>query len=75
VSDPCHTCASLQKFPSSLGNQSSEEPPEVIGMSYAADIIRHYCQFISLLRECTNAYTVSCLVPDEKSGTLRDTLA
>ena len=75
LSDPCDTCASLQKFPGSLANQSSDEPLEVIGMSYAADIIRRYCQFISLLRECTNAYSVSCLVPDEKRDILRDALA
>ena len=41
-------------------------------MSFAADIIRRCCQFILLLRECATSYTTSCLVPDEKSDTLRD---
>ena len=44
-------------------------------MSSAADIIRCSCQFILLLRECSTSYTTSCLVPDEKSDTLRDALA
>ena len=74
VSDSCHTCASLKKFPTSLISQSSEDPPEVVGVSFAADIIRRCCQFILILRECTISYTTSCLVPDEKSDTLRDAL-
>ena len=73
VSDSCHTCASLKKFPTSLASQSSEDPPEVVGVSFAADIIRRSRQFILLLRECT--YTASCLVPDKRSSTLRDALA
>ena len=40
VSGSCHTCASLKKFPTSLTNQSSEDPPEVVGVSFATDIIR-----------------------------------
>ena len=38
VSDSCHTCTSLKKFPSSLASQSSKDPPEVVGVSFAADI-------------------------------------
>ena len=75
VSDSCHTCASLKKFPTSLTTQSSEDPPKVVSVSFEADIIRRCRQFILLLRECTTSYTTSCLVPDEKSDTLRDALA
>ena len=75
VSDSCHTCASLEKLPTSLASQSSEDPPEVVGASFAADIIRRNRQVILLLRECTTSYTASCPVPDEKSSTLCDALA
>ena len=75
VSDSCHTCASLKKFPTSLASQSSEDPPAAVGVSFAAGIIKRSRQFILLLRECTTSYTASCLVLDEKSGTLRDALA
>ena len=44
-------------------------------MSFAADIIRRCRQFILLLRESATSYTTSCLVPGEKSDTLRDALA
>ena len=75
VSASCHTCASLQKFPNALVSQSSEDPPEVVGVFFAADIIKRSRQRVLLLRESTTSYTVSCIVPDEKSDTLRDALA
>ena len=68
-SDSCHTCASLKKFPTFLASQSSEDPPEVVRVSFAADIIRRSRQFILLLRECTTSYTASC------PSTLCDALA
>ena len=35
----CLTCTSLQRsFPSSLVHQSSEDPPEIVGISFAADV-------------------------------------
>ena len=43
-------------------------------MSFAADIIRRCRQFILILRKRTTSHTTSCLVPDEKSDTLRDAL-
>ena len=75
VSDSCHTCASLKKFPTSLTSQSSEDPPEVVSVSFAADIIRRCRQFILLFRECTTSYTTSCLEPDEKCDIPSDALA
>lgn len=61
VSDSCYTCASLKKFPTSLASQSSEDPPEAVGVSFAAGIIRRSRQFILPLREFTTSYTASCL--------------
>ena len=46
VSTSCHTCASLQKFPSSLVSQLSDDPPEVVGISFAADVIKRCHQLI-----------------------------
>ena len=36
----CHTCLSLQKFPDSLVKQTSEDPLESIGVSFAAYILK-----------------------------------
>ena len=74
ISSTCHTCASLQKFPSALVSQTSEDPPDVVGISFAADVIKRQRQLILLLRECSTSYTSTCLIPDEKYDTLRDAL-
>ena len=74
VTSACHTCTSLRSFPSSLVHQSSEDPPEVVGISFAADVIKRHRQLILVLRECATSFTASCLVPDKKHDTLRDAL-
>ncbi|XP_060576734.1 uncharacterized protein LOC132734055 [Ruditapes philippinarum] len=40
VTDMCHSCASLRKLPTGFCTQSSEDPPEVVGMSFAADVMK-----------------------------------
>ena len=57
-----------------LIKQSSDDPPEVVGVSFAADVIKRYRQLILVLRECTTSFTASCLVHDEKHNTLSDAL-
>ena len=74
VTSACHTCASLLTFPNSLVSQSSDDPPEVVGVSFAAYVIKRNRQLILVLRECTTSFTVSCLIRDEKHDTLRDAL-
>ena len=70
VSESCHTRPSLKKFLTSLASQPSNDPPEVVGLPFAAVIITRSRQFILLLKECTTSYTVSCLIPHKKSSTL-----
>lgn len=70
----CHTCASLQKFPNALVKQSSEDPPEAVGISFAADVLKRYRQLILLVRETTTSYTTASIISDEKHETLRDSL-
>ena len=74
VTFACHTCASLLSFPPSLVSQSSDDPPEVVRASFAADVIKRHHQSILALRECTTSFTASCLTQDEKHDTLRDAL-
>ncbi|XP_069110407.1 uncharacterized protein [Argopecten irradians] len=72
--DSCHMCASLKKLPRTLIHQSSEQPPDAVGVSFAADVLRRNRQLILLLRETTTSYTSACLILDEKRETLRDGL-
>ena len=74
VTSACHTCASLKSFPSTLVSQSSDDPPVVVGLSFAGDVIKRHRQFILVLRECSTSLTASCLIPDEQHDTLRDAL-
>ena len=66
----CHTCLSLQRF-----LESSEDPPESIGVSFAADILKRDRQLTLLLREIVTSYTAACIVSDKKQTTLREALA
>ena len=70
----CHHCASLINTPTMTVPQYTSDPPEVVGISYAADTIKRERQLILVLRECVNSYTACCFVTDERRDTIRDTL-
>ena len=71
----CHTCLTLQKFPDSLVKQTSEDPPESIAVSFAADILKRDRQLILLLRKTVTSYTAACIISYEKQTTLREASA
>ncbi|MCG7876681.1 MAG: RNase H-like domain-containing protein [Candidatus Thiodiazotropha endolucinida] len=75
ITDSCHVCSSLQKFPESLVTQSSDDPPDTIGVSFAADVLKQNRQLILVLRETISSYTVACIIENEKHDTMRDALA
>ncbi|VDI36804.1 Hypothetical predicted protein [Mytilus galloprovincialis] len=66
ASDSCHTCASLKRFPKSLVEQSSEDPPDLVGISYVADVLKRNRQLILVVRETVTSYTSTCFIKDEK---------
>ena len=74
VTTSCHHCASLSTVPTTVVKQSTNPPPETVGISFAADVIKRAKEFILVLRECVTSYTVSTLLPNERHETLRDTL-
>ena len=69
VLSSCHQCASLRSFP-----QSSEEPPDSLGLWFAADVIKQYWQLIFVLRVYVSTYTVTLLIPGEQRKTLREAI-
>ena len=75
VTDSCHVCSSLQKFPESLVTQTSDDPPDRIGVSFAAYVLKQNRQLILVLRETISSYTVACIIENEKHDTMRDALA
>ena len=58
----CHICMSLLKFPESLVKQSSDDPPETVGFSFVADILKFDRQLILLQRETVISYKSACIV-------------
>ena len=74
VTTSCHQCASLRTVPTTLVKQSTNPPPQTVGISFAADVTKRAKQFILVLRECVTSYTVSSLLPDERQDTVRDAL-
>jgi hypothetical protein len=75
VSDTCHTCASLKKLPPQVVQHSTEEPPKVVGVSFAADVLKRCKQTIIVVRQTTTSFTATSIIHDEKANTLRDALA
>ena len=74
VTDSCHMCVSLKKLPPQAVQHTTDEPPKVIGVSFAADILKRCSQNIIVLRDTTTSYTVTSIIQDEKGTTLRDAL-
>ena len=74
VSSGCHQCAALRKAPVFVADQSTRDPPEVVGSSFAADVFRRDRQLIMVVRECVTSFTPSCLIDDECKETRRDAL-
>lgn len=74
VSETCHLCTSLKKAPSSLIEQDTCTPPDTLGISFAADVLKRYRQLILVVRESVSSYTSTCLIDDETAKSLKDGL-
>ena len=66
VSKGCHPCVSLAKIPKSLIVQSSSEPPEVVGIQYASDVLRRERHMILVVREYVSSFTSTCIISSEQ---------
>ena len=74
VSSTCHLCKSLASFTQAREPQSCSDPPDGVGIQFAADVIRRERQYIFLLREVVTSYTWTTIIPNEQASTLRDAL-
>ncbi|XP_044183898.1 uncharacterized protein LOC122964389 [Acropora millepora] len=53
----CTSCAALSHTPQARIEQSSCEPPDAVGISFAADVLKRSRQLILVLRESVTSYT------------------
>ena len=74
ITHNCHQCGALQKIPQTLVEQSTSDPPEVEGISFACDVIKGEKQLILVFRECVTSYTAAPIIENERHETLRDAL-
>ena len=70
----CHLCSSLKKVPSSLVEQSTSDPPEALGISFATDVIKRCRQLVVIVCEASTSFTASCLLNDERRESLHSGL-
>ena len=70
-SQSCHLFSSLKNVSSSLVEQSTSDPPEGVGISFAADVMKRYRQLILVVRETSTSYTAACLLNDECRDSIR----
>ena len=72
VCDGCHQCVALLNTPHTLIEQTTSYPPDVIGTSFAADVLKG--NRLLVVRECVTSYTLAMLIDNEHRDTLRDAL-
>ena len=70
-SQSCHLCSSLKTVPSALMEQSTSDPPEGVGISFAADVMKRYRQLILVVRETSISHAAACLLDDERRESIR----
>ena len=69
-----HHCNSLKYIPPPLVPQSSCNPPDIIGSSFALDVMHRAGQCILILRETVSSYAVTRLFDNEQHQTFRDAI-
>ena len=74
VSEGCYSCAAIRNSPTARIDQSTTPPPEAIGQSFAADVMKHSRQLIFVLHETVTSYTCSLFLENERHQTLRDAI-
>ena len=58
VSSKCHRCVSVQNAPHLVVEQSTCDPPDVVGMTFIADIIKRARQLILVIENTCDVLVV-----------------
>ena len=74
VTQGCHCCTALRQAPRLRVDQTSCPPPDTVGISFAADVLKRSRQLVLVVRECVTAFTSTALIDNEQHQTLRDAL-
>ena len=74
VSEGCHSCAAIWNSPTAHIDQSTSPPPEAIGQSFAADVMKRSRQLIFVLCKTVTSYTCSLFLENELHQTLHNAI-
>ena len=74
MTQACHQCAALRQTQRARKEQSTSLPPDAVGVSFVADVIKRSRQLVLVLRECVTSFTATTLIEDELHTTLRDAI-
>lgn len=74
TTNTCHQCVSLLKTPNVCVEQGSSDPPDTVGSSFAADVLKRERQLILVIRECVTSFTFTKLIESERHLDLRDAI-
>lgn len=69
ITAACYQWLTLKKLTHFANQQTPSDPPETIGNTFAADVMKQEKQLIFILRECLFSYTTALLIEDEKAKT------
>lgn len=72
TSKGCHQCAALAQSPVFAVEQCSCDPPETVGSTFTADVLKRERQLILVICECVISFTAALIVNDEQKETLWD---
>ena len=71
VSKQCDLCTSLSYLPREVEEFTTSDTLPALGTHFSCDIMRRAGQFVFVLRDSFSSYTVSRILPNERSDTVR----
>lgn len=70
----CQICAAVRDIPHALIKQSTGPPPDTIGQTFAADIVKRHRQKIFIMRETVTSYTTASIIKDETTEAVTEAI-
>ena len=70
----CPQCAAMIHLPREIEEFTTSDSPQKLGVTFACDVLRRAKQHIFLLRDTFSSYTVTKLIGDEQSKSLKAAL-
>ena len=74
VSKQCDLCTSLSYLPREIQEFTSSETLPVLGTHFSCDIMRRAGQFIFVVRDSFSSFTLSRILPNKRSDTIRSAI-